>query len=164
VGFTASFVFMRRIESVLAIDRYALPDGLIPLADAPPVPMDHAPAFLRHHFEVRFARAEAPQGVADLCWWVRPRERTGLDPEVECLLCGDVLPAAVWPLLSFRVPLSSMQWHVNVLSTSFSEHGWWLVRSTSEHAADGGTSEHILQWNADGTPAIAGMQSVAVFG
>jgi len=164
VGFTASLVFMRPIESVLSIDHYALPEGVTPLGDAPPVPMDQAPAFLRNHFEVRFAMPKASLGEADLCWWVRPRERGGLHPEVEAVLCGDVLPVAVWPLLSFRVPISSMQWHVNVLDPRPDADGWWLIRSTSEHAAHGGASEHIMQWRADGTPAIAGMQSVAVFG
>lgn len=164
VGFTAAFVFMRQIESALSIDHYPLPDGVIALEQAHPVPMDHAPAFLRNHFEVRFAMPQDALGEADLCWWVRPRERGGLHPEVECLLCGDVLPVAVWPLLGFTVPISSMQWHVNMLDPSASQEGWWLIRSTSQYAAHGGASEHIMQWSADGTPAISGMQSVAVFG
>lgn len=164
VGFTASFVFMRRIESVLSLDHYPLPDGVIPLDEAKPVPTDQAPAFLRNHFEVRFAMPKSALGEADLCWWVRPRERGGLSPEVECLLCGDVLPVAVWPLLGFNVPISSMQWHVNMLDSSPAPDGWWLIRSTSQFARDGGASEHIMQWNSAGAPAIAGMQSVAVFG
>lgn len=164
VGFTAAFVFMRQIESVLSIDHYALPDGVIPVDEAKPVPMDHAPAFLRNHFEARFTMPKEALGEADLAWWVRPRERGGLDPEVECLLCGDVLPVAVWPLLGFKVPISSMQWHVNMLDAKLSADGWWMIRSTSRHAAHGGASEHIMQWNADGVPAISGMQSVAVFG
>jgi len=164
VGFTAAFVFMRQIESVLSIDHYPLPDGVIALDEAKAVPMDHAPAFLRNHFEARFAMPKTALGEADLAWWVRPRERADLDPEVECLLCGDVLPVAVWPLLGFKVPISSMQWHVNMLDAKPSADGWWMIRSTSLHAAHGGASEHIMQWNADGAPAVAGMQSVAVFG
>jgi hypothetical protein len=57
-----------------------------------------------------------------------------------------------------------MQWHVNMLDAKPSANGWWMIRSTSLHAAHGGASEHIMQWNADGAPAVAGMQSVAVFG
>lgn len=164
IGFTASFVFMRRTESVLSIDHYVLPDGVIALHDASPVPTDQAPAFLRNHFEVRFAMPKTALGEADLCWWVRPRDRGGLHPEVESLLCGDALPVAVWPLLSFRVPISSMQWHVNMIDPTPAPDGWWLIRSTSRYAAHGGASEHIMQWSAGGTPAITGMQSVAVFG
>ncbi|PNU05290.1 thioesterase family protein [Novosphingobium guangzhouense] len=164
VGFTSTFVFMRQIESVLSIDHHPLPDGLIALDDAKPVPMDHAPAFLRNHFEARFAMPKEALGEADLAWWVRAGDRENLDPEVETLLCGDVLPVAVWPLLGFKVPISSMQWHVNMLGAKPSADGWWLIRSTSNHAAHGGASEHIMQWNAEGVPAISGMQSVAVFG
>ncbi|MFC0203818.1 thioesterase family protein [Novosphingobium soli] len=164
IGFSASFVFMRPIESALAIDEYPVPGGLVPVDAAKPVPMDHAPAFLRHHFEARFALPKASLGAADLCWWVRVRERDGLDPAVECLLCGDALPTAVLPLLSFRVPISSMHWHVNMLDPRPAPDGWWLIRSTSAFARSGGASEHILQWNAAGAPAMAGIQSVAVFG
>lgn len=164
IGFTASFVFMRQTESVLSIDDYTMPPGVIALESAPPVPMEQAPAFLRNHFEARFAMPKEALGEADLCWWVRPRDRANLHPEVECLLCGDALPVAVWPLLSFRVPISSMQWHVNMLDPTPAPDGWWLIRSTSRHAAHGGASEDILQWSAQGTPAVAGMQSVAVFG
>lgn len=164
VGFIGTFVFMRRIESVLSIEHYPMPHGVMALDEARPVPMDQAPAFLRNHFEVRFAMPKEALGEADLAWWVRPRDRQGLDPEVECLLCGDALPVAVWPLLGFKVPISSMQWHVNMLGAKASADGWWLIRSTSLHAVHGGASEHIMQWRRDGAPAIAGMQSVAVFG
>ncbi|HUD28139.1 MAG TPA: thioesterase family protein [Novosphingobium sp.] len=164
VGFTASFVFMRGIDSVLDIDSYPLPEGMIPVDEAKPVPMGQAPAFLRNHFDVRFAVPKALLGEADLCWWVRAREREGLDPSVECLLCGDALPTAVLPMLSFRVPISSMHWQVNMLDPAPGGDGWWLLRTTSAFARSGGASEHILQWNGDGRIAASGMQSVAVFG
>lgn len=164
VGFTASFVFMRNIESALAINGYRLPEGVIAVDEAKAVPMDRAPAFLRHHFDARFALPKSALGEADLCWWVRACHREGLDPAVECLLCGDALPTAVLPLLSFSVPISSMHWQVNMLDPAPDRDGWWLLRSTSAFARSGGASEHILQWNGSGTAAASGMQSVAVFG
>ncbi|MFC0683671.1 thioesterase family protein [Novosphingobium clariflavum] len=165
VGFSASFVFMRSAESAADIAGYAMPQGVTPVTAAKPVPMDHAPAFLRENFEARFALPKSALGEADLCWWVRVRERDGLDPALEAVLVGDALPTAVLPLLGFRVPISSMHWHVNMLEAApASEDGWWLLRSTSEFAHGGGASEHILQWNGAGRPVIAGMQSVAVFG
>ncbi|QDK33034.1 thioesterase family protein [Sphingomonas sp. IC081] len=165
VGFSASFVFMRQIESAADIAGYLMPEGVNPAQHAKPVPMDHAPAFLRENFDARFALPKSALGEADLCWWVRLKERDGLDPALEAVLIGDALPTAVLPLLNFRVPISSMHWHVNLLEpTPATEDGWWLLRSTSEFARDGGASEHILQWNAAGRPVIAGMQSVAVFG
>lgn len=163
-GFTAAFVFMRQIESALRLDHYPLPEDLIAPGEARPVPMEHAPAFLRNHFEARFALPKSALGEADLAWWIRLRNREGLDPQLECLLCGDALPVAVLPLVGLKVPISSMQWHVNMLDPRPAADGWWLVRSTSRHAAHGGASEHIMQWNSEGVPTIAGMQSVAVFG
>ncbi|TCM40681.1 thioesterase family protein [Novosphingobium sp. ST904] len=165
VGFSASFVFMRQIESAADIAGYPLPEGVSPVADAKPVPMDHAPQFLKQNFDARFALPKSALGEADLCWWVRLRARENLDPALEAVLVGDALPTAVLPLLGFRVPISSMHWHVNLLEpVPTTEDGWWLLRSTSEFARGGGASEQILQWNAAGRPVIAGMQSVAVFG
>lgn len=164
VGFTANFVFMRNIDSALSIDGYAMSEGVIPVEEAKSVPMGQAPAFLRHHFDARFALPKSQLGEADLCWWVRAGEREGLDPAVECLLCGDALPTAVLPLLSFSVPISSMHWQVNMLDPAPAADGWWLLRSTSAFARSGGASEHILQWNGSGKAAASGMQSVAVFG
>lgn len=163
MGFTASFVFMCSIEGALVIEGYALPDGVIPLDQAAPVPMETAPAFLRNHLETRVA-LPLTRNKADLCRWVRARDRDGLDPEVECLLCVDALPPAIWPLVSLGVPVSSMHWQVNMLNAAPAVDGWWLVRSTSAFAQAGAVSEHTLQWHADGTPSASGMQSVAVFG
>jgi acyl-CoA thioesterase len=165
VGFTASFVFMRRIESASDIAGYPMPERVTPPAEARPVPMEQAPAFLRENFDARFALPKSALGEADLCWWVRLRQREGLDPALEAVLVGDALPTAVLPLVNFKVPISSMHWHVNMLEPApTTEDGWWLLRSTSEFARSGGASEHILQWSASGEPVIAGMQSVAVFG
>lgn len=165
IGFTASFVFMRRIESVLAIEGYSAPADVVPVDMAKAVPTARSPAFLRNHFDVRFALPKSALGRADLCWWVRACEREGLDPAVECLLCGDALPTAVLPLLSGNAPISSMHWHVNMLDPApAAGDGWWLLRSTSEFARNGGASEHILQWSRTGVPVAAGIQSVAVFG
>lgn len=165
VGFTASFVFMRQIESAADIAGYPMPEGVNPVADAKPVPLDVAPEFLKRNFDARFALPKSALGEADMCWWVRLKERDGLDPALEAVLVGDALPTAVLPLLNFRVPISSMHWHINLLEPApVTEDGWWLLRTTSAFARDGGASEHILQWSVAGAPVIAGMQSVAVFG
>lgn len=165
VGFTASFVFMRQIESAADVLGYPMPERVTPPAEARPVPMEQAPAFLRENFDARFALPKSALGQADLCWWVRLKEREGLDPALEAVLIGDALPTAVLPLVNFKVPISSMHWHVNMLEpVPTTEDGWWLLRSTSEFARGGGASEHILQWNALSVPVMAGVQSVAVFG
>lgn len=88
VGFSASFVFMRQIESAADIAGYPLPEGVSPVADAKPVPMDHAPQFLKQNFDARFALPKSALGEADLCWWVRLRARENLDPALEAVLVG----------------------------------------------------------------------------
>ncbi|MCJ1960588.1 thioesterase family protein [Novosphingobium mangrovi (ex Hu et al. 2023)] len=163
-GFLANCVFMHPRESVLALGGYALPDGLVPLEDAPVFETKVLPAFMQMHFDVRVAVPADRLQEADLCWWVRVRERDGLDADVEAVLLGDALPPAVLPHLPPRTPVSSMQWHVNMLNTAARPRdGWWLIRSTSRQSGHGLASEDILQWGEGGTPAVTGMQSVAVF-
>lgn len=164
VGFTATFAFMRPLPSETVIAGYPMPSDVAPVEAASPMPGSREPEFLRNHFDIRVGRAPHP-GAACLCNWVRLRDREGLDPAVEALLIGDAMPAGLWPMLDRAVPISSMNWHVNMLTAQpASADGWWLLETVSEAARSGATSERIVQWNSDGDPVIAGMQSVAVFG
>lgn len=165
VGFTASFVFMSPVASGLVTDGRPVPDDVIPVADAQPFVNERAPAFLRHHFDVRFARPRGPARQPDVCWWVRPRGHEALDPALALLLSADGLPPGVMPLLSPGVPVSTMHWHVNMLDAAPVTHdGWWLLRSVGDFARDGCSSQQMSAWNTDGRPVLAGMQSIAVFG
>lgn len=166
VGLAASFVFMGAIDSAVRLDERSPPAGLIPPAEARGVPTDRSPVFLQNHFEVRFAlpRGDGPKR-ADTAWWVRLRDGAGLDPMVHLLACADASPPAVLPFLPPRAPVSSMTWQCNLLQPRpVTRDGWWLIRVSSDHAAEGGTSDLIDLWNADGVPVMASMQSVAVFG
>lgn len=165
VGLVANFVFMRPVESVLAISDQPTPESLIPVEDARAFVNAQGPSFLRHHFDVRFARPRQEQRSAELCWWVRPRHFDDLDPEVALLLSADALPPGVMPLIKPNVPVSTMHWHVNLLSpTPQTRDGWWLLRSTGDYARGGAASQRMAAWNSAGEPTIAGMQSIAVFG
>ena len=169
VGLLASFAFMGAIDSVVVFDERLAPAGVIPPEEARAVPTDRSPAFLQHHFDVRYAlpRAEGPRRP-EACWWVRLRDRAGaeaLDPMVHLLACADALPPGVMPLLPPRAPVSSMTWHCNLLHPKpETRDGWWLIRVSSDHARSGGASDMIDIWNTDGVPVLASMQSVAVFG
>jgi acyl-CoA thioesterase len=162
-GLTASFVFMGPVASTLHINDQPPPAGLIAPEDAAPFANRHAPAFLQHHFDMRFA---LPRGekTPELCWWVRPREREGLDAMTEVLLTADALPPGVMPLLAPSVPVSTMQWQVNLLSPAPATDGWWLLRSTGDYAEAGCSSQRMAIWNTRGEPVLAGMQSIALFG
>jgi acyl-CoA thioesterase len=164
VGLTASFVFMGPVASTLHINDQPPPTGLIAPEDAAPFANRHAPAFLQHHFDVRFALPRSEGKAPELCWWVRPREREGLDPMTEVLLTADALPPGVMPLLAPSVPVSTMQWQVNLLTPAPATDGWWLLRSTGDYAEAGCSSQRMSIWNARGEPVLAGMQSIALFG
>ncbi len=166
VGLRASFVFMGEVDSSLHLNGIEPPVGLIPVGEAADFAFrDHSPAFLRNNFEVRFALPRTGERKPEMCWWVRARERAGLDPMVELLLCADATPPAVMSLISPTTPVSTMQWQVNMLTPApTTQDGWWLLRASGDYAERGCSSQDEAIWNADGQPVLAGMQSIALFG
>lgn len=165
VGLTASFVFMGAVDSALHLNDRQPPADLISLEDARSFVNERGPAFLRNHFDIRFALPKGEGKRPEICWWVKMREREGLDPMVELLLCADALPPGVMSLLTPATPVSTMHWQVNLLTPApVTGDGWWLLRSTGDYAEQGCSSQRMAIWNIDGAPVLAGMQSVAVFG
>ncbi len=166
LGVMASFVFMGEVDSALHLDAIARPAGLIPVADAADFAFrEHSPAFLRNNFDVRFALPRSGEKKPEMCWWVRARERDGLDPMVELLLCADATPPGVMSLISPATPVSTMQWQVNMLTPApGTQDGWWLLRASGDYAERGCSSQDEAIWNTSGQPVLAGMQSIALFG
>lgn len=165
VGTSANFVFMRAVESSVTLDEVETPADLTPVDQARLFENPNAPAFLRNHFEVRFARPRSDARVADVCWWVRLKDAQGLHPVVALLLTADGLPPAVMPMLTAYVPVSTMHWQVNLLSAApQTQDGWWLLRSSADFARQGCSSQRMQLWNSEGEPVLAGTQSIALFG
>lgn len=165
VGLTASFVFMGPVDSALHLNDRQQPVDLVPLDEARSFVNERGPAFLRNHFDVRFAVPKSEGKRPEMSWWVKAREREGLDPMVELLLCADALPPGVMSLLTPATPVSTMHWQVNLLTPApATQDGWWLLRSTGDYAEQGCSSQRMAIWNANGAPMLAGMQSVALFG
>jgi acyl-CoA thioesterase len=163
IGLTASFVFMGPVESALHLNDAPPPAGWIAPEDAQPLPPRTGPGFIGN-FEVRFAMPRADGPLPELCWWVRLRDRAGLDPMVEMMAIADALPPGVMPLLRAG-PVSSMTWLVNLLTPQpTTRDGWWMVRSAGNYAENGCSSQDMGVWNADGEPVAMGMQSIALFG
>jgi acyl-CoA thioesterase len=164
VGLTASFVFMGPVDSALHLNDRQRPVDLVPLEEARSFVNERGPAFLRNHFDVRFALPRSEGKRPEMCWWVKAREREGLDPMVELLLCADALPPGVMSLLTPATPVSTMHWQVNLLTPApATQDGWWLLRSTGDYAERGCSSQRMAIWNAAGEPVMTGMQSVAIF-
>ena len=163
VGLAASFVFMGPVASALHLNDAPPPAGWIAPEDALPLPPRSGPGFIGN-FEVRFGLPRSDKPLPELCWWVRLRDRTGLDPMVELMAIADALPPGVMPLLRAG-PVSSMTWLVNLLTPApVTRDGWWLVRAAGNYAENGCSSQDMGVWNADGEPVAMGMQSIALFG
>ncbi|MBC2670142.1 acyl-CoA thioesterase [Novosphingobium piscinae] len=163
---TATFVFMAAVPSALSLNDAAPPAELIARDEAMPFnPPPLAPAFLRHHLEVRFALPRPAERRADLCHWVRLKPASAVEPMLELVLLADALPPAALPLMNPATPISSMTWQVNLLTAApQTEDGWWLLRSTADYAQHGCSSQRMQVWNSAGEPMAIGMQSIALFG
>ena len=142
IGLIATFVFMGAIASRVHLDDRRVPDGLIPLEEAPAVAFNQAtPMFLKQFFEARFAVPRAaPDGIprAEVCWWVRLKDANQLDTMIGLMLIADALPPGVMPLADRRMPVSSMNWQANLLAPApITRDGWWLARSSADYAEHG---------------------------
>ena len=163
LGFRAMFVFMAEQPS-----RVDLSGGL--QSNAPPPAPDAnlytgPDEFFTGNFNFLDLKGEA-KGDAEWLRWARLRDHAGIDPMVEVLALADALPPAAFKLFGKDfVPLSSLTWIVNILTpTPATTDGWWLLSAQSDHAVNGGSSQSMMLWNADGVPIAQSMQSVAIFG
>ncbi len=164
VGLTATFVFMGAVESALHLHDVPPPANLVPVAEAKQLPEGRGPGFAGH-FNRRFGLPRTEQPEPQIGWWVQLKDREGLDPMVELMLCGDALPPGVLFMMPNPAPISSMTWLVNLLTPLPStSDGWWLLRSAGNYAEKGCSSQDMAIWNARGEAVAVGMQSIALFG
>ncbi len=163
VVFSALFIFSAARESTIMLD--APPAPMLPAPDdAAERPTGKIPMSFLQQFDFRMA-VEPRRGVPELLQWVRLRDRTGLESMTELLLIGDALPPGAMPLMSAYAPVSSINWHVNILTPQpTTDDGWWLLRATAQNAGGGLTSQAMSMWNKAGEAVVAGMQCMAIFG
>ena len=161
LGLTATFVFMRALESTI--------DHVVATSPAVASPQPGDPisrglpqvAFTQHLEMVDCH--DATLGPADWLRWVRLAERDGLDPEVELVAVADCLPPAALRLVGGHAPVSSMTWQLNLLAQPATYDGWFLMRTTSDFTRAGTSSQNMAIWSASGVPVAQQMQSVALF-
>lgn len=163
---SASLCFGTARES--SLQRHELP------APAVPAPAD-CPDFFRHeaapdfaaHFDAGFVPGAMPLSgaeQADICAWVRHRDRAVDGTMVGLVALADALPPAVFTMLKQPAPASTMTWHFDILADApRTEEGWWLCRSTAESVDRGYASQCMTVWNSSGEAVIVGRQNVAVF-
>lgn len=143
-------------------------DGLAGAIKRPPfAALDVAavvPAFLAN-FELRPAAGSLPVSAADnpeIVAWIRHLDAADVDPEVALVALADALPPAAFTAYQRPAPVSSINWSFDLLGTPPSGQ-WFLLRSASQHAAEGYSSQQMQVWDIDGRLLMQGRQSVAVF-
>ena len=124
------------------------------------------PGFLAQ-FEIRVANGELPfmgTGGHTVYWWVRHRDPSAWGTEIGLLSIGDVLPPAIAPMITGPAPVSSVNWHHDVLTDDPStEDGWYLLLTHAQASGDGWSGQDMAIWASDGRPIAAGRQSIVVF-
>lgn len=159
---SATFVFMGPAESAISLDHLPVDPAVVPLDEAEVVPERPGPVFLSQ-FENR--RALPLQADGSVCNWVRLKDRSGLDPFTEVLVVGDGLPPGARTLMTSAAPVSSMVWQVGMLGPRpETRDGWWLLRSSTDFAQAGCSTQAMHIWNSGGAPLVSGAQAIAVFG
>ncbi len=165
VGLTATFVFMRALESGYDFSTRPAPADVVSLDGARDLPdSDFRPIFT-HNLELKFARPKPKEPDPSLTWYARLKDSQGLDPTTELLLLADALPPGVLGLGPVRAPMSSMMWQINLLTNDpATPDGWFLLDSRADHARDGNSNQQMSVWDAGGRPLAAQVQSFALFG
>lgn len=163
VGLTATFVFMGPMDSQVDLSEHPMPP--VPAPEETGGGQHLIDNFFFNNFNWRFGLPKPEMPTADLNRWVQLKDRKCLDPMTEILAVADGLPPAAMPLMTGGFgPVSSMTWLVNMLTPApTTRDGWWFLRSESNYARAGCSSQSMSLWNADGVPIATGMQSVALF-
>lgn len=160
VGYRATFVFMREMESTIAFDRSERATLAPPPADA----KLHRgqPDHFTHNFE--FLDQPLPDAQGEWRRWARLVERDRLDPDIALIAVADALPPAAYQLHRGAAAMSSLTWQLNLLvPRPTTDDGWWLMDSRTDRVVGGYSSQRMTMWAADGTPVADAMQGVAIF-
>ncbi len=139
--------------------------NLIQPEDSPRLTVnDMAPAFTAR---MDMRRADPPGGSppGTIRRWVRLKDRSGLDSIGELVGIGDALPPGSARAMERMGPISSITWALTILGeVPETREGWWLLETSSNHMANGFSSETLRLWSSEGVAVVHGLQSVAVFG
>lgn len=161
LGFRALLVFMHAQDSHVSMAAPALTADMLPGRGALASP----PASVRFaaQFELRFPGDMRLEG-AEIWRWVRLREPGGVPDEIALFAIADMLPPAAMMLFERHGPISSMTWHMNLLTDQLhTDDGWWLLQAKADQAQNGSSSQVMAIWNSRGEQVVSGMQSVALF-
>jgi acyl-CoA thioesterase len=144
--------------------------NFLPMRDFPPPEglegpdPERLPVFARN-FDLRYLTGGRPFSGSrdcDVHLWVRHRDAaaSGL---AALVALADMPPPALFPLMPRPARLSTVAWSFNLIGPAPAAPEWLLLQTRAETASDGYTSQDMFVWRRDGTPLLAGRQSVAIF-
>ncbi|MDB4944017.1 MAG: acyl-CoA thioesterase [Labilithrix sp.] len=125
------------------------------------------PAFMQH-MKMRWLRGPLPftgASVADSIVEVGLLE-AGPASELVLPILADAIPPLALAMLSAPSFGSSMIWMLELLDEGWERHGvqGWRVDADVTAARDGYTSQNVMLWAPDGSPAMLSRQNMVVFG
>ncbi len=159
-------VFGRARESSIVHDFGDFPDvpGVDECHELNAAAAPFVPAFLQN-FQLKPAGGAMPVSAAafpEQLAWVRHRDAQGVDPAIALAAMGDAMPPAAFTAYRAPAPVSSINWSFELLDPAPAGE-WFLLRSFSQHARDGYSSQDMQVWNAQRQLVMRGRQSVAIF-
>lgn len=149
------------------------PPDVKPAAASRPFFGDAPPLAFMQHFEFIAAGGNLPfsrNGAPSMALWIRHRDPEtrslrGARAMVALLALADAPPPAAIVLFEKFLPISTMTWHVDVLTDEIAtDDGWWLIRTFAERVANGYSAQSMTVWNAAGRPVMAARQTLAIYG
>ena len=155
-----------RTESILD---YAPPESPVstnPINDKsletfhPPFPVFYSQFEVAPVHNMPFAEAEVP----DIYWWVRHNDKDAQKSMTGLLTLADAMIPGYGTAMKEWSPMSSVNWMINFLTDKpETEDGWWLMRTTTDAAGGGFTSQNMGIWNTSGECVMLGRQLVSIF-
>ena len=168
VASNATLMFGAARESAIK-QNLPMPATPSPEECAPFHQKDHLPFTPKftHHFDMLLIEGDRPFSGSDRGYircWTRHKDPNCWDGADSFMCLGDVLPPSAFPMFTAMGPISSMNWHMNILVDEISTDDGWFQIETILNAARGGYCSQLMRfWNRKGDLIAEGMQSVAVF-
>lgn len=164
----AVFVFGGARDSKIAHNYLPIPQ-VMPPAECPPFRKEggNTSRGFWNNFETRLAAggrlldqsAERPRFAV----WTRLVDAGAANLTTALLAIADCMPPAAMVHFPAPAPISTMTWTIDVAAFPTDPSGWFLLASSSEHAADGYSLQSMSMWSAAGDLLSVGRQTVAIF-
>lgn len=163
LGVRSVFAFGEDRQTSIVHDSYPRIPANRPSEYAPQHNGGQVAEFLRN-FDIRPAGGSQPfsgSSNPEITWWMKHRHADGLDPVLALVTMADALPPAAATLVAGEAPLSSVNWSFDLAGAPCGD--WFLLRSTSEQACNGYSTQRMDVWDESGRRVLSGRQTVAIF-